>query len=365
MSLRLLISRPLRTNIGSITQSPCWRRPPFLIPSKLIVPSSYSGFRNYARLPPFQHHQHHPSTSPPSTPSPPPPKPSPFEESNPDDAYLLSYDSLNESSPKPAYAVFLVRFILASVAMSAIFLYSSIFAVLAAYDHSPYLSSIMRSSPAPVTATLLAANVLLFGLKRGVPALTPALVRFGYLRLDILSATHRISTRLSPALSIFLSSFSHRNFPHILLNGVAFYSFGSYIEVLDGWPTLLILAAASISGSAIGSLVLQRAHAPSIGASGVCMGFLSYLAMRQPDMDLSIMFIPFIRLSIGMGTLGMTAWSVYGVARTWISRGTVSNMLDHGGHLGGLIMGYGVYKWQHGNEKPVRRRNINPYPYSF
>lgn len=257
-------------------------------------------------------------------------------DSNRDDEFLFSYTSSPRSSP--SYPAFLLRFSAVAAGLGTALFYGSS-ALVSLADSSPAIDRVLKSSEAPVTVALVSANVALFALKRSVPALTPLLVRYGYLRLDILQQTHRVSTPLSPALSILVSAFSHRNAMHLFFNCYAMYSFGSFIERLDGYPNLLAVYAICVPFSAIGSLILKGVAVPSIGASGACMGMLAYTAVRRPSMEISIIGLPMFKLSIDTGLLLIAGFSAIGAARSVFLK-RASGGLDHGGHLGGLLGGY-------------------------
>ncbi|KAK9449783.1 uncharacterized protein V1518DRAFT_414637 [Limtongia smithiae] len=273
-----------------------------------------------------------------------------FVESNPDDRYLEEVGHVFRGDR--SYLGFMGRFMFTSVALSAVFLYSSVFAVLTATTVDS-IAHLMQLYPAPVTAALVGVNVGLFALKRTVPFTAPFLVRFGYLRLDAMCTLRKVSSHVAPALAILGSTFSHRNGIHIMFNAYALYNLGSLIEASNGWPTILELYSVCIATGSIANLLLQRVHLPSLGASGVCMGMLSYLALCMPELQVSLFGIPYFSLSIQNGTLGIALWSVAALVRAWATKGRSLGNLDHAGHLGGLVGGVLLYLWQF-NESVTR-----------
>ncbi|KAK9483714.1 hypothetical protein V1527DRAFT_472181 [Lipomyces starkeyi] len=270
---------------------------------------------------------------------------------NQDDLFLYDYtkeylsrrDSFVSQSRNPFYSYpgFVVRFVATSALLSAGLLFVSELGYNFAAKNE-YLRNLMASSPSPVTTTLVATNVALFVVKRAIPSFTPFLVRHGYLRLDLMTRTRKISSPVSPASSILLSAFSHRDGMHIFMNAYAMYNLGSFIEMIYGPDAIFLLYAVCGSAGSIGSLLLQRTHLPTLGASAVCMGMLSFLSTMRPDLEVSMLGLPFIRMTMETATLGTAAWSVFGIARGVMGK---RGGIDHAGHLGGLMGGWLLAKW--------------------
>ncbi|KAK9491119.1 hypothetical protein V1508DRAFT_422870 [Lipomyces doorenjongii] len=257
--------------------------------------------------------------------------------------YLSRRDSFVSQSRNPfySYSGFIVRFVATSALLSTGLLFASEWGYSYA-SKNEYLRNLMASSPSPVTTTLAATNVALFVAKRAIPNIAPFLVRHGYLRLDLMSRTRQISSPVSPASSILLSAFSHRDGMHIFMNAYAMYNLGSFIEMIYGPHAIFLLYAVCGSTGSIGSLLLQRTHLPTLGASAVCMGMLSFLSTMRPDLEVSMLGLPFIRMTMETATLGTAAWSVFGIARGFMGK---RGGIDHAGHLGGLIGGWFLANW--------------------
>ncbi|KAK7202492.1 hypothetical protein BZA70DRAFT_285920 [Myxozyma melibiosi] len=309
LARRLLLSRPQLSSVSAARRC-LLRRPPslFLNLRGLSSRPPVIDERYYILTPanpdPHHHHQNHSNTPP----------------------------------PKPSYVLFLLRLSAVSGGLGLAFFLGSTTLVSVCDRNFPSIHTVLKTSDAPITVTLVAVNVALFALKRGVPSLTPLLVRYGYLRNDVFEQTRRVSTEASPALSILLSSFSHGSVLHLFCNCYAMYSFGSAIEFLDGWSTLLAVYALCVPFTVLGSFMLRGVAAPSLGASGACMGMVSYLAVRRPELGMGIIFIPNVSISIGDGTLLTAAYSIFSIARSVITKRP--GFIDHGGHLGGLLGGY-------------------------
>ncbi|KAK9469174.1 hypothetical protein V1512DRAFT_255665 [Lipomyces arxii] len=271
---------------------------------------------------------------------------------NNDDQFIFDFtpDALQQrknrksKSRNPLYTWpgFILRFSTVSAVFSGGFFIISMYGFTVASEND-YFRNLMLTSVAPVTTVLVSINVLLFVLKRTIPSLTPPLVRYGYLRLDIMAETRSIVTALTPPFSIFLASFSHRDAMHIFMNAFALYNLGAVIERIYGGGSILELYSVCSSTGVIGSLVLQRHHLPSLGASAVAFGMLSFLSETKADIVMSPLGLPMIQFNIQTVTLGSLAFTMFGVARGLL--GKKKGGADHAGHLGGLVGGYLLAKY--------------------
>ncbi|RXK36554.1 hypothetical protein M231_06164 [Tremella mesenterica] len=180
-------------------------------------------------------------------------------------------------------------------------------------------------------------------------------------------------------VTLFTSVISHQSLPHLAFNSLALYGFGSaaYAYLVSPLPTstslpssthtphfLAFLLAAGLfsslsshlwtnifrlprllttlrSPARISSAEALAAHQsilPSLGASGAIYAALTMTAMAFPDSHVSLIFLPFVSIPIGLGVSGMVALDLLGLIRGW-------RMFDHVAHLGGALFGVIYYKY--------------------
>ncbi|PVG04694.1 hypothetical protein CPB86DRAFT_771357 [Serendipita vermifera] len=82
---------------------------------------------------------------------------------------------------------------------------------------------------------------------------------------------------------------------------------------------------------------------PSTGASGAIWASLAITALGWPHTTVTLIFLPFIPISIGSAFVGLVAVDVVGLIRGW-------RFFDHAAHLGGAAFGtayfyYGPIAW--------------------
>lgn len=125
----------------------------------------------------------------------------------------------------------------------------------------------------------------------------------------------------------FTSGFLHTNWMHLIINLLAFITFGSGLETALGGLYLFIIYASSLLGGNILAFFIHR-HNPfftSVGASGAISGLVFATIAFQPS--LSFLFIP----NWLFGVL-YVVYTVYAIR---------SNRTDigHAAHLGGALIG--------------------------
>ncbi|KAK9458185.1 hypothetical protein V1511DRAFT_491972 [Dipodascopsis uninucleata] len=275
---------------------------------------------------------------------------------NGDDAYIYDLtprtlsliDAIREQSRNPLLTTrlgLIIRFTATAGIMTTAFAYG-----FDALESAIERSGIYRSMPsasafdgnrntAPVTTSLVGLCTLLFGAKVMIPPLRPYLVRYGYLRLDLIWRTRLLGTPASPRLSILGATLSHRDFAHLAFNMLAIYNFGSFIERHGGGhDRVLSVFFGGALGGTIASLLLQRSPAPTLGASAAGMAMLAYVGQIAPELRVSPFGLPGLSCGMDTATMATVAYTLWGVARMWLTRG-LHGPIDHAGHLGGLIVG--------------------------
>lgn len=82
-------------------------------------------------------------------------------------------------------------------------------------------------------------------------------------------------------------------------------------------PRLLKSLSSPARLSSAQALAAHEAIIPSLGASGAIYAALTLTACAYPDSQVGIIFVPFIRLPIGLGVSAIVAIDVIGLIRGW------------------------------------------------
>lgn len=180
-------------------------------------------------------------------------------------------------------------------------------------------------------------------------------------------------------VTMLTSVVSHKDLWHFAFNGIALMSFGNAAYVYlaqndyalptcDDVPQFLAFFAVAGLAASLGShlftnivrlprlmrallsparlspanaLAAHNAILPSLGASGAIYAMLSMVALAFPNSHVSIIFLPFIQIPIGVGVAGMIALDVVGILRGW-------KMFDHVAHFCGAM--FGIFYYYYGRE---------------
>ncbi|MDQ8198326.1 rhomboid family intramembrane serine protease [Pelagicoccus enzymogenes] len=131
---------------------------------------------------------------------------------------------------------------------------------------------------------------------------------------------------------ILASALIHADWMHAGFNLFAFYSFGSAIEILYGWKTLVAVYLFSVMGGSLLSLFLHRHHQyAALGASGGVSGIIFSTIFLVPGTGVSLFFIP-------IAIPGNAFALIYLLGSFWGLRKKVGN-IGHDAHFGGAIVG--------------------------
>ncbi|KAK8853462.1 hypothetical protein IAR55_004169 [Kwoniella newhampshirensis] len=177
-------------------------------------------------------------------------------------------------------------------------------------------------------------------------------------------------------VTLVTSTLSHQSLPHYAFNSFALFSFGSaafaYLSSPPSLPAVpsathtphffaFLLTAGLFSSlsshlwtnifrlprllralahpariSSPQALANHQAILPSLGASGAIYAALTMTACAYPESSVGIIFIPFIKLPIGLGVAGMVGLDLLGLIRGW-------RLFDHVAHLSGALFGFAYH----------------------
>ncbi|XP_027059663.1 presenilins-associated rhomboid-like protein, mitochondrial isoform X1 [Pocillopora damicornis] len=153
------------------------------------------------------------------------------------------------------------------------------------------------------------------------------------------------------SLTMLTSVFSHKEIWHLSINMFVLWNFAPHLEALLGKEQFI---AFYITGGVFASFLSQACRigftnafrvGASLGASGALLACLSLVCINEPDLRLSIVFLPFFTFPAGVGLLAVAGFDLLGLLMRW-------RVFDHAAHLGGVLFGalylkYGSYYiWQ-------------------
>ncbi|BGO91265.1 hypothetical protein NBRC10512_008243 [Rhodotorula toruloides] len=177
------------------------------------------------------------------------------------------------------------------------------------------------------------------------------------------------------SVTMLTSTFSHRTIPHLAFNSIALFSFTtaafgtfnfselmsteslprstSRYEFLAFFVTTGLVAslashawfarrvAGRLLAQGVPSSQVRQMVLPSLGASGAVYAIVSLSALSFPSTSVSLIFLPFFPIPIGLATSALLLVDLVGLIRGWA-------YLDHAAHLAGALAG-GAY-WLFGHE---------------
>ncbi|MBC2607719.1 rhomboid family intramembrane serine protease [Pelagicoccus albus] len=131
---------------------------------------------------------------------------------------------------------------------------------------------------------------------------------------------------------LFSSALIHADWMHAGFNLFALYSFGSSIEYLYGWKSLVVIYVFAVAGGSLLSLYLHRNQSyAALGASGGVSGVIFATIFLVPGTGVSLFFIP-IAIPGNIFALLYLLGSFYGLRK---KKGNIG----HDAHFGGAIVG--------------------------
>jgi rhomboid-like protein len=171
---------------------------------------------------------------------------------------------------------------------------------------------------------IVGLNVAIFGLWRVFPSL---LYRIGAIMVPY---------AVTPS-QLIVNTMSHQEVWHLVLNQIAFISFGSTVCDLIGREHFLSFYLSSACVSSLGSaaatqILVKRGfydysalHRGSLGASGVVYAMLGVSALTYPDLGIGLLFLP-IFFPIKYVFPALCSVDAAGVALRW-------SRFDHVAHV--------------------------------
>ncbi len=187
---------------------------------------------------------------------------------------------------------------------------------------------------APVTRTLIIANVLVYVLQNVLGS--QMVLNFALWPLDPGLFADAPAFQVWQLVSYaFLHDTS--NLAHIFFNMFALYMFGSEIERLLGPRRYIVYYVVCVVGAAVAQLLVMQWRGgdpyPTVGASGGVFGLLLAFGMAYPHRRLMLLFPP----------IPMPAWlfvTLYGVLELVLGVTGTQQGVAHFAHLGGMAAGF-------------------------
>jgi membrane associated rhomboid family serine protease len=127
--------------------------------------------------------------------------------------------------------------------------------------------------------------------------------------------------------------FMHADIPHIFLNMIAVYMFGSILENLWGPKRFLnfyLLCGLGAAALQLGISYYNNEYTVLLGASGAVFGLLVAFAMMFPNTELQLYFVIPVKAKYLV-----TAYALFELYNGFFSNDNVA----HFAHLGGLVVG--------------------------
>ena len=199
---------------------------------------------------------------------------------------------------------------------------------------------------APVTLTLIAANVIVFLLQLAAPGIV---VPFALWPLG--SARFAGANVSFEPWQLITYAFLHGGLVHIAFNMFAFYMFGGSIEQVFGARRYLVYYFVCVVSAAVAQLAVSALSGtvyPTIGASGGVFGLLLAYAIYFPRNRIMLLFPP-IPMS------ARTFVVVYAVLELFFGVTGTEEGVAHFAHLGGLVGGFILLQYWRGFDA-LRRR---------
>ncbi len=141
-------------------------------------------------------------------------------------------------------------------------------------------------------------------------------------------------------LPLFGAGFAHLNIIHFGINMYAYNSFAEVSQLIGPFWTLWIFTTGVVGGSFLSCVFrsLRGLKYASVGASGGVSALIAFVTFIIPDLQMGIVFLP--------RSCSFEAWKGMGVFTVISITGMISKrflpIIDHAGHLGGILSGFAI-----------------------
>lgn len=146
---------------------------------------------------------------------------------------------------------------------------------------------------------------------------------------------HIGSIRAGEQIRMISSGFLHVDIPHLIFNMLSLYFFAPYVfDNLSNFSFLLIYFGSLIFGSLLTLIMHKNDYSyRAVGASGAVTGIIYSAILLEPNIQIGLIFIPFVHISGYLFGILYLLYSIYGMKAK-------SDNIGHTAHFGGAIGGY-------------------------
>jgi membrane associated rhomboid family serine protease len=132
---------------------------------------------------------------------------------------------------------------------------------------------------------------------------------------------------------IVSSGFLHANWPHLLFNMFALYSFSTGVQIVFGTAGYLLIYFGSLILGSLLALYIHRERGSyrAVGASGAVSGIIFASIVAFPHGSIIFLFLP-VEIPSWLFGIGFVLISIFGI-------GARAGRIGHEAHLGGAMTG--------------------------
>ncbi|HUV36319.1 MAG TPA: rhomboid family intramembrane serine protease [Patescibacteria group bacterium] len=132
---------------------------------------------------------------------------------------------------------------------------------------------------------------------------------------------------------IVSSAFLHANWPHLIFNMFALYTFSAGVQRVFGIAGYLLIYFGSLVAGSLLALYIHRGHGAyrAVGASGAVSGVVFASIVAYPHSSIMFLLLP-VPIPAWLFGIGFVLISIFGI-------GVRAGNIGHEAHLGGAIAG--------------------------